>query len=429
MGIQYRGLTLSLLMILPCIGAALPQQLDSIAATVNDSIITEKEVSDESRYAASYLPSTLSKDALRKKVLDKLILESLQVQYANATGIQIDELALDDTISTIAADNNKSVSELREALKIEGIDFENYREGIRKQMTINYLQQRDLESRITVSDNEVNQFLHSVEGLDALGTEYQLSHLLVPLSSLPTPDEVDKIEKLAYRLFELLNKSKSLNFNELIKQQEFIDKDIRISQLGWRKIPELPTLFTDAVPFMKPGTFQGPFRSASGFHIIKLIDKRQAKAEGAESAEMHVRHILLKPGPNASESTVVNKLTQMREDIIKNNNFETLAKTHSEDLASKNQGGDLNWITQDAVVPEFNQALSQLKNGEISQPFQTPFGWHIAQLLDRKEIDSQSLFRKKARHLIRKRKIEEKRESWLRQLREEAYIQIHQKGA
>jgi peptidyl-prolyl cis-trans isomerase SurA len=404
---------------------ALPERLDGIAAVVNDSVVTEKEVSNETQfilkqYQGAYAMPPIN--VVRQQVLDKLILDTIQTQQAELTGIQVDDLALDDMIGNIATENGKSINELREALSAEGMNFEQYRESIRKQMIISQLQRRDLENDINVSDQEIDQYMQSVEGLDALGTEYHLAHILISLSENPSSDEVERAQKKANTVIEQLKQG--AEFNQLAATLSTGELALRGGDLGWRKIPELPTLFTSAVPLMKANDVQGPFRSASGYHIIKLLDKRHAQVNSEKLAETKVRHILIKVEDQQSEDQVVARLKQIRHDIQQGQDFGALAKTFSADLGSKSQGGDLGWVTSDTLVPEFQAVMATLKKNEISQPFKSPFGWHIAQVQDRRQADPETLFRKKSKQLIRKRKIEEKREAWLRQIREEAYVQI-----
>lgn len=404
---------------------SLPQKIDGIAAIVNDNVVTENEVSNETnfilrQYQGAYpLPPM---NIVRQQVLDKLILETIQTQQAETTGIQVDDLTLDDMIGNIASENGKSIDGLRAALAEEGIDFEQYRENIRKQMIISQLQRRDLENDVNVSEQEIDQFMHSVEGLDALGTEYHLAHILISLKDKPTSDEVEIAQKKADDVIKSLKQG--AEFNQLAATLSSGELALKGGDLGWRKIPELPTLFINAVPLMKINDVQGPFRSASGYHIIKLLDKRHAKVDADKLAETKVRHILIKVDDLQSEGQVIARLNQIRQDVLNGQDFAALATTFSADLGSKNNGGDLGWVTNDAVVPEFQMEMSKLKINEISLPFKTAFGWHIAQVLNRRQADPETLFRKKAKQLIRKRKIEEKRESWLRQMREEAYVQI-----
>lgn len=404
------------------IGAPMP--LDGIAAVVNDAIITKNELSQQIKIAAkqiqqegNHLPP---QTALEKQVLDQLILNEVQVQMAKKTGIQVDDSQLDNTIENIAKQNHMTLTQLREALSQENIEFDRYRSNIRHQMIVTQLQQRDLMHDVQVSEQEVTAFLRSPNGMGNMLTEYRLGHILVSLPDAPSPETLTETSQKVARIISELRQGK--DFAELAMTESGSEQALKGGDLGWRKLPELPTLFEGVVPGLKINEIPDAIRSSSGYHIIKLLDKRNSQ-ENAEAQQTLVRHLLIKTNAMTSDLEAKQRLNELRSKILKGEDFAKIAKTHSTDLGTANKGGNLGWVTKDVLVHEFNQVMENLALLEISEPFKTSFGWHIVQVMDRKsQTSDDASVRQNAKNMLMQRKFEEKQQAWSRQVRDEAYV-------
>lgn len=423
--------TLKILLTGLCLSAALAQantaNLDGIAAIVNESIITRSELIDQmqmietrmSREGVS-LPDVAT---FQKQVLDHMILNTIQNQLAKRTGIIIDDATLDNAIQNMAQHNQMTVTELREALTQDQIPFEAYRENIRQQIAISQLQQRDVMYDIHISEQEISQFMQSTDGVGGLNTEYRLGHILIGLPEAPTPEEIDAANIKAQALIERLNEG--TDFAAVALEASQGETALKGGDLGYRKLPEIPTIFVKLVPTLTVDQVAQPIRSASGFHIVKLLDKRQDAAQEKAQQMTQARHILIPTNASTAEQDAIQKLQDLRQQLLQGADFAKLAKTHSADLASAEQGGSLGWVTNDMLVPEFSEAMDRLSPEEISEPFKTAFGWHIVQVTDRKaQHQDENAHRNQAKELIRQRKAEEKLQAWTRQIRDESYVKL-----
>ncbi|MBS0288836.1 MAG: peptidylprolyl isomerase [Proteobacteria bacterium] len=415
-------------LLVPFSAISKPQPIDGIAAIVNDAIITKSElmgqiklVEQQLKQSGNALPD---EKILHKQVLERLISTEVQLQLAKKTGIQVDDITLDNAIEKIAKENQMTISQMRQAISEQGLDFKQYRNNIRQQIMISQLQQRDLLHDIQISEQEINQFLQSPNGLGAMITEYRLGHILVPLSESPTPEELDKATQKVKDIIEKLRQGN--DFAQVALSDSTGEHALNGGDLGWRKLPELPTIFEKIVPNLTVSEIPDAIRSPSGFHIIKLVDKRSGNSQQAATQKTLVRHILIKTNAVTSDSDAKTKLTQLRQKIIKGEDFEQLAKTHSADLASASNGGSLGWITKDVLVPEFSEVMESLNLKDISEPFKTSFGWHIMQVLERNAPSSdETALRQKAKDMLQHRKFQEKLQIWARQLRDEAYVKTY----
>ncbi len=406
------------------IGKAEP--IDGIAAVVNDAIITKSELANQLGLVTQQIHASGNKmpdqKALKKQVLDHLIMTHTQSQYAKKTGIQVDDNMLDNAIDKIARDNQITVTGMREALAQQGMDFNAYRNSIRQQIMISQLQQRDLLPDIQVTEQEVNQFLNSSHGLGGLSTEYHLSHIMIPLSESPSPEELEKATEKANEIISKLRQGD--DFAQLAIANSTGESALNGGDLGWRKLPELPTLFEKVVPTLKVSDVPDAIRSSSGIHVIKLMDKRQTGASTAV-AKTSVRHILVKTNANTTDSDAKAKLNELKKKIAQGEDFAQLAKTYSGDLASSSNGGNLGWVSNEVLVPEFSAVMEKLPTHEVSEPFKTSFGWHIMEVLDRKTLSNDEVaLRQRAKEMLQQRKLDEKIQIWARQLRDEAYVKI-----
>lgn len=404
---------------------AKPQTLDAVAAVVNNAIITKSEVVQQSKLIAKQIEQSGNAlpdiETLQRQVLDNLIAKEVQHQFAKKTGIAITETALDNAIANIAKQNHMTVTEMREALNQEEIDYDSYRNNVRHQMEINQLQQRDIVSDIHVSEQEVNQFLLSPNGLGGVMNEYRLGHILVPLSDSPSTEELDAATQKTQEILAQLRAGK--DFAQVAFSESTGEQALNGGDLGWRKLAELPTIFEKVIPTLQIQQIPDPIRSGSGFHIIMLMDKRLASQMEQATSKTLVRHILIKTNAATSEKDAYQRISDIKYKITQGEDFAQLAKSHSTDLASAGNGGSLGWVTNDVLVPEFSDQMEKLAIQEISEPFQTSFGWHIVQVLDRKsQANDDTMMRQKAKEMLQQRKFEEKKEIWSRELLDEAYI-------
>lgn len=398
--------------------------LDKIIAIVDDNIITQIEVDDRVRLISqqlqqqgSNLPS-LSK--MRKQVLERLILEKLQLEMAKKTGIQINDEMVNRVITNIARENKLSMDQFRKVLKKDGYEFSDFRENIRREVTIARLRKIRVENKVNISEQEINNYLsQNFEGQSA-GDEYRLSHILIATPEAATPGQIETAKIKAKKVI-----------SDLKKGADFTQKAIAVSNdelalkggdLGWRKTAQLPAIFTSIISKMRKNEIKGPLRSASGFHIIKLQDKRNKSKKHIIKQTM-ARHILIRPTQILSQQDAKSRLETIRQRIIGGSDFATLARASSDDKAAAAEGGSLGWVSPGMMVPAFEEEMNKLKPGEISKPFMTQFGWHIVQVLSRRKHDNTKQFQRgQAINLIRKRKTEEAVQDWLRRLRAEAYV-------
>ena len=402
-----------------------PKPIDSIAAIVNDDIITSNELEQELEKTRKQIraQNTLPPpgDILKKQVLEREITKHVLLQLAKNTGIYIDDNALNNTIDSIAAQNKMDIRSFRDVLKQDGYDFEQFREDIREEMIIARLQQRDINNTINVTEQEVDSFIATQQVQGQSEMEFNISHILI---SVPEAANASVIDKTRLKAEEVLAKIKAGgDFAQTAISHSDGQLALKGGEFGWRKSGQLPTLFARQMPHMKKGEVSDLLRSPSGFHIIKLNDKR--RGEKHIITQTLARHILIKPTAVTSEMEAIGQLRQLKQRIENGDKFEDLARSHSEDPGSGSQGGNLNWTSPGDLVPQFQAVMDSLKLGEISEPFQTPFGWHIVQVQKRRDLDnSEEYSRNQAKDFIRQRKTDEARESWIRQLRNEAFVEF-----
>jgi peptidyl-prolyl cis-trans isomerase SurA len=411
-------------------GAALvqakPVSIDRVIAVVNDDVITRSELNSELdfiekqfRQQNTPLPS---QSVLEQQLLDRLIQKRLELQLAEANHIRIDDETLNRTILRIAAQNKLSLTEFRNVLERDGYDFPKYRENIRTEMIISRLRQRQVNNRILVTDQEIDDFLATQQARGNVDDEYKLAHILIEVPEAASPEQIKKARDKAEKLRDELKAG--ADFTQLAIANSDGQQALQGGDLGWRKLGQLPTLFSGIVTTLHVSDISDLIRSPSGFHIIKLVDKRTSK-ESHVITQTKVQHILVRTNKLTSNETAVQRLKQLKSRVEHGDDFSELARSHSEDSASAVNGGLLGWVNPGDLDPSFESHMNELKPGQISEPFQTQFGWHIAQVLDRRKYDNtEELKRSKARQQIRQRKIEEDTQTWLRRLREEAYVDI-----
>ncbi len=404
--------------------AAEREVLDGIAAVVNNDVITRGELNNRLRTVKQQLQQQRApmppQAVLEKQVLDRMILASLQLQLAERSGVRVDDETLNRTIARIAEENRMSLSEFRAVLEQDGYDFATFREDIRKEILISRVQQRQIADRVTISEQEIDNFLATQQAQGNAGEEFHLAHILIAVPDAASPERLRAAREKAEDT--LKNLRAGADFQETAIAVSDGQQALEGGDLGWRKLAELPTLFTEAVTAMDKGGVSDVIRSASGYHIIKLLDKRNGQRQIV--TQTHARHILIRPDEMTSDGTAEKQLRDARARLEQDADFAQLARELSDDTASAANGGDLGWANPGDMTPDFEKAMNVLGEGEISQPFKSNFGWHIVQVLERRRHDNTAnLMRGQAREALRQRKIDEELQTWLTRLRDEAHVE------
>jgi peptidyl-prolyl cis-trans isomerase SurA len=400
------------------------EMLDRIAAIVNDGLVLKSELDVQMSSVQKRLQEQRvelpSQSVLQQQVLDRLVLQEIQMQRAKHVGLSVTDEQLNGALQEIAARNKIPFDQLPTALAAQGVDYKVYRESMRKELTLSTLRQRDVITHINVSPHELEQYLGRQQNA-ASNDEFNVSHILLSLPAAATPQQLEEISHKAQDVAARAGKGE--DFSQLAIANSNSQTALDGGQLGWRKGAQLPQFILDLVVKMKPGEVSEPVRTPSGYHIVKLNERRSGEAPVIIN-QMHVRHILMKPTELDDDETVRQKLAKLRERIGKGESFAGIASTASEDPGSAPDGGDLGWSGPGTFVPEFDKAIADLKDNEISEPFKTRYGWHIVQMLGTRTYDStDDVRRQKAYAAIRESKADEETELWLRRLRDEAFIE------
>lgn len=398
--------------------------LDRIVAVVNNEVILDSElvemeqtVRQQLRQRDAAIPSS---EILRRQVLERLIMQRLQIQRAEMSGIRVADDALNAAIRQIAENNNLTLRQFRDALESDGYDFTEFRETIREEMVINRLRKSEVEDSIVVSEREVDNFLATQNLQGDSEQAFRLLHILVGIPDAPTPEQVQAAEEKLAEIQDLLEQG--ADFAEVAAGYSDGQNALEGGELGWRKQAELPTLFASAVPNLAVGEVSDVIRSGSGFHLVKLAEKRSEETHLVKQTK--ASHILLKTNELITDDAAESRLNQLRERILNGEDFAELARAHSEDTGSAIEGGSLGWASPGVMVPEFEEVMNSLAEGEMSEVFKSRFGWHLIKVEERREQNMADEFnRNKAREQLKQRKIEEDLESWLRAMRDEAYIE------
>ena len=398
--------------------------VDRIVAVVNSEVITSREVGErvkaitqQLRQQGTQLPPA---EVMEKQVLERMIMDRLQVQLAKETALRVDDLQVDRTLGRIADSNKMSLTEFRRSLEKDGIKFGKFREEVRDEITLSRLREREVDARIVVSDNEIDFFLSQQDESKTAATGYNLAHILLRLPEQASPEQVARQRA---RAEEVLKQSKEgADFAKLAVGFSDAPDGLQGGAMGWRERERLPELFVEALNGMKPGELSGVLRSPAGFHVIKLVERRGGAA-AAQVEQTRARHILVKTSEVVAEADARRKLDNLRDRIVNGVDFGELAKLNSDD-GSASKGGDLGWIYPGDTVPEFERVMNGLKIGEFSTPFKSQFGWHLMQVQERRKADvSGDRKRQEARQVLRERKSDESYQEWLRQLRDRAFVE------
>ncbi|MGC1388566.1 MAG: peptidylprolyl isomerase [Steroidobacteraceae bacterium] len=398
--------------------------LDRIAAIVNEGLVLKSDLDGQMEAVVKRLQEQKiempPQSVLRQQVLERLILQEIQMQRAKHVGLTISDEQLNSALQDIAQRNKIPFDQLPTALAAQGVDYKQYRESMRKELTLSTLRQRDVIAHINVTPRELDQYL-ARQQTAAANDEFNVSHILLSLPEAATPKQLDEIAHKAQDL--AARASKGEDFGQLAIANSNSQTALDGGQLGWRKGNQLPQFILDLVVKMKPGDVSEPVRTPSGFHIVKLNERRGGEAKVVIN-QIHLRHILMKPNELDDDETVRQKLSKLRDRILKGEDFAGIASTASEDPGSAPDGGDLGWAGPGTFVPEFDKAVADLKIDEISEPFKTRYGWHIVQMLGTRTYDStEDVRRQRAFAAIRESKADEETELWLRRLRDEAFVE------
>jgi len=399
--------------------------IDRVIAVVNDEAITQYELDDARRIVVQQLkqqnvqqPAT---DVLDKQVLERLITERALLQHAKDSGIKVDDTQVERAIQRIAEDNKLTLDGLRQALAREGVAYVRYREDVRSEIVMQRLREREVDARITVSDAEVENYLATIKAQSGGEAEYRLAHILV---LVPEQANAEQIEAKRRRAEEALKNIRGgTDFGQVAAGFSDASDALSGGNLGWRPGARLPTVFAETVRGMKAGDVSPVLRSAAGFHIVKLIERR-SRNEPALVDQTHVRHILIRVNEITSEAEGKGKIDRLKDRLDGGAKFEDMARLNSED-ASSAKGGDLGWLGPGDTVPVFEEAMNKLTVNQVSAPVRTPFGWHLIEVLGRRKQDvSADRERTQAQLAIRQRKSDEAFQDWVRQTRDRAYVEV-----
>lgn len=402
------------------------EMLDGIAAIVNEGVVLksqlQKEIKTITLRASQEDMQLPSEDIIQEQVLESLIVEEIQLQRAERIGLQLSDQILNTTIANISQQNNIPFEKLPEALAAEGIDYAEYRRDIRKNLILEQLRDIEVIRKITVSPREIDVCLEDFEDGVVSNSEYNLSHILISAPESATIEDFTTIEREAEDIHEQL--IAGANFGEIAI--EFSDSQTGLDggSLGWRKGSELPTIFSDIVKSLKVDEISRPYRTKSGFHIVKINDLRSTFSR-SEVEQMKVRHILVVPNEIIDNATAKQKLTDAQREIQNGKNFSDIATILSEDPGSKDSGGDMGWVNPGTFVEEFENVAKNLEIGVVSEPFRSRFGWHILEVLGRRTHDNTEERKESiCSNSIRNSKFTDEVELWLRRIRDEAYVEI-----
>lgn len=400
-------------------------KLDRIVAIVDQGVITEQELENRMQSVMKKL-STANQELppdniLRKQILDRLIVDSLQLQYAEKTGLKVDENQVNIAIERIAEQNQLTITEFKEALAKDGIALEQFKADIKNEMILGRLREREINRKVTVSETEIDNALTTQDASPDANNEYEISHILIQTPEEATPEQIKQAKAKADEAFSALQTGSS--FNKVSAQYSDTPNALEGGSIGWKKNTQIPTLFLDAIKPLQVGEHSQVLRSPNGFHILKLTNRK-----GGDTPliieQTHPRHILIKFSEIMSEKEAKQKIDALKIRLDNNESFETLARQYSEDTSASN-GGDLSWVNPGDTVPPFEAAMNALAINQISEPVKTQFGWHLIQVLERRKQDMTSEARRfKARQEIQNRKADEAYEDWIRELRDRAFIEL-----
>nr|WP_189691750.1 peptidylprolyl isomerase SurA [Pseudomonas shirazensis] len=410
---------------------AAPQPLDSVVAIVDNDVVMKSQLDQRVRE----VEQTIAKrgggmpppGALDQQVLERLIVENLQLQIGERSGIRITDEELNQAIGTIAQRNGMSLEQFQAALRRDGLSFDDAREQVKREMVISRVRQRRVAERIQVSEQEVKNFLASDQGKMQLSEEFHLSNILIPTPEGANSAAIQAAAQQAGQVYQQLKQG--ADFAQMAIARSASENALEGGDMGWRKAGQLPPEFAKMLSGLSNGEIAQPIRIPNGFLILKMEEKRGG-SENVLRDEVHVRHILIKPSEIRSDAATEQLAEKLYERIKNGEDFATLAKSFSEDPGSALNGGDLNWVDPNSLVPEFREEMARAQQGEVTRPFRTQYGWHVLEVMGRRATDSTDQAREQqALSVLRNRKYDEELQTWLRQIRDEAYVEIKLPGA
>ncbi|MHC6223651.1 peptidylprolyl isomerase SurA [Pseudomonas sp. X10] len=406
------------------------QPLDRIVAIVDNDVVMQSQLDQRTHE----VQQTIAKrgggvppaSALEQQVLERLIVENLQLQIGERSGIRITDEELNQAIGTIAQRNGMSLDQFRAALAHDGLSFDDAREQVKREMIISRVRQRRVAERIQVSEQEVKNFLDSDLGKAQFSEEFRLANILIPTPESASSEAIQAAASQAGEIYQQLKQG--ADFGQVAIARSGSENALEGGEMGWRKAAQLPPPFDRLLSSMDVGDVTEPVRTPGGFIILKLQEKRGGGQLLRD--EVHVRHILIKPSEIRSEAATEQLAERLYERIKGGEDFAELAKSFSEDPGSALNGGDLNWVDPESLVPEFREVMANAPQGEVSRPFKSQYGWHVLEVLGRRATDSTEQAREQqALNVLRNRKYDEELQTWLRQIRDEAYVEIKLPGA
>ena len=406
------------------VALASPEPVDRIVAIVNDDVVLASEVVERYEGAMQRLreegqPDLIPKEALIEQIVERLILESIQLQEAETRGVVVDDETLTRAVTDYAQQGGMTIDQFIAALDGEGLSYRGFRDTVRRQLTLDRVQREVVNRRVYITEQDLTELLASPFFAEQLSDEYRLGHILLPVASGAAQSQMDAVRLQAETLVRELRGG--ADFAAAAVEHSSASTALEGGDLGWRRANRLPSLFAEAVLDLSPGTVLEPMQNASGFHIVKLLDRRGASQQTAN--ETLLRHILVEPSAILSEAQAEDLAADLRSRIEAGEDFGDLAMEYSDDPGSALAGGDLGWTTGDEFVPEFRQAMAATATGELSEPFQSEFGWHVLEVLDRREQDaSEEARRDYATRVLHGQRFDERLEEWLTEIRDEAFV-------
>jgi peptidyl-prolyl cis-trans isomerase SurA len=401
-----------------------PIEADRVVAVVNNEAVTQFDlrsrvasVENSMRRQGTPMPPA---QLLQRQVLERIIMERLQMQSASELGLKISDAELDAAMRRIAENNKITLDEFKSALEKDGIPWSKFREEIRQEITLARLRDREIDSRVSISESEIDTYLSSAEARGE-NTEYALAHIIVRLPEQAGPDQIARLRSRAQEAQDKLRQGE--DFAKVAAAYSDAPDALSGGNIGMRPQDRLPTLYADAVAKLQPGQLSDILRSSAGFHIVKLIDKRGGKLVAKATQQTRASHILIRVTELVSEAEAKRKIDEIKAKADGGASFADLAKQYSNDM-SASKGGDLGWLNQGATVPDFEKAMNALPLNKVSDPVKTPFGWHLIEVSERRSSEGgNEQLRLAARQALRERKADEAFENWLRQLRDRAYVE------
>lgn len=399
--------------------------LDRVVALVNDGIVTQSELDDNIAQVVSRMRQQNiqlpPEDVLRRQVLDRLVMDKIQSQRAERIGIKVSDEMLGAQLTQLAQANGITLAQLPEALAREGINYASFREDMREDIARQMLRRREVLNQVNITPRELDQFMERLKRLPDERAEYNFSHILIALPSDATQEQNAEVTARAQEVYERAVNGE--DFAQLAIAYSNSQTALEGGLMGWRRGAELPTLLAETIASLRPGQVARPIAATNGMHIVRLNDMRSADGDPVQQ-QIHARHILLTPNALQDDATVRQRLEDIRKRVLAGEEFAAFASSMSEDTGSAVEGGDLGWLGQGATVPEFEAQMNRLQDGEISEPFQTQFGWHIVQVLERREFDTtEEMLRERAFRQLQESKADQNMEIWLRRLRDESYVE------